>query len=294
MHFVEEQDRIAVLTDFVDQRLQPLFKLAAVFCPGQHSGQIQCQQTCSQHPGRNITCYDSKRKPFHDRGFPYAGLPDQTRVIFCAPTQNLHDPLHLILAADDGIDLSLRSALCHICAVFSQVFSRLSLRRFILLAKHVLIVLQIRTSDAEDIAYDRFQIDIEGNQDLGRCTVNIAHQRQKKMLRPGHIHLHAVRLVHSLLQNKLKSGAVRTSLSGGTHLLLMSRYQLLDQIVHFSRKHFVRMKDLSGNTVFHSCQRQQQILCADTGLMVSRCHFFHLFQDFICLVCKFLFPDDHV
>ena len=45
------------------------------------------------------------REPLCDRGLAHAGLADQGRVVLRSARQDLDDPLDLLLAADDGIEL---------------------------------------------------------------------------------------------------------------------------------------------------------------------------------------------
>ena len=55
-------------------------------------------------------------RPVHDRGLADAGLADQHRVVLRPAGQDLHDPLDLLLPADDRVELALAGGLGEVAA----------------------------------------------------------------------------------------------------------------------------------------------------------------------------------
>ena len=66
---------------------------------------------------------DAPGQPFGDGGFAHAGLTHQQGVVLAATTQDLNDPLHLVFAANQRIDLAI---LGHLVEVLGELLERRS------------------------------------------------------------------------------------------------------------------------------------------------------------------------
>ncbi len=74
MQLIDEENDILRAADLIHDRFDALFKLAAVFRPGDHQGEIQgddflVAQKLGHVPVRNLL-----RQAFRDGGFPDAGF----------------------------------------------------------------------------------------------------------------------------------------------------------------------------------------------------------------------------
>src|SRR4029077_5157227 len=100
----DEQDDVAVLRDLIDDRLEPLLELAAVFGAGDHRRHIERQHAVILERVGALAAGDELRQAFDDRGLPYSRLADEHRVVLFAAREGLHPALSLFLAPPRGIE----------------------------------------------------------------------------------------------------------------------------------------------------------------------------------------------
>ena len=82
VHLVDEQDDPAIVgLDFRKQCLEALFKLTAVFRPGNQCAHIKRHQLLVLERFRHIAINDSERQAFRDRGLADARFTDQHRIV---------------------------------------------------------------------------------------------------------------------------------------------------------------------------------------------------------------------
>ena len=120
VQFVDEDDRVLALHQFLHDGLQPFFELPAIFRSGDDQRQIERENPLVREERRHVAIRDALRQPFHDRRLAHARLADQDRVVLRAPAQNLNGALELAVAADQWIELSFHRRLRQIAAEFRQ------------------------------------------------------------------------------------------------------------------------------------------------------------------------------
>ena len=120
VQLVNEQDDIAVLLHLVNSALDALLKVAAVLGAGHHAGQVQGHQALVFQQFRHFTRLDFQGQALGHSGFAHTGLADEHGVVFRAAAQDLDDPLDLVLAANDRVDLALGGQLGQIPAELIQ------------------------------------------------------------------------------------------------------------------------------------------------------------------------------
>ncbi len=126
VHFVDKQDDFARRGfNFLENSLEPLFKLTAVFRPGDQCAHVQRQQPFVAQGFRHVTINDAQGQPFGDGGFTDTGFPDQNRVILGAARQNLHRPADFVIASDDRVNFAFCGGGGQIAGVFFQRFKRI-------------------------------------------------------------------------------------------------------------------------------------------------------------------------
>ena len=104
MHFVDEQYDVALgLLDLVEHALQPLFKLAAIFCPCNQRAHIEREQFAVLQAIGHIAIGDAQCQPLGNRGFANAGLADQHGIILGTAGEDLDGTADFFVAADDGV-----------------------------------------------------------------------------------------------------------------------------------------------------------------------------------------------
>ena len=117
--FIDERDDLAVgLLDLVEHRLQPLLELTAVLRAGDHRCEIERDEGLAHEACRDVALDDSPRKALNDSGLADAWLADENRVVLRAAREHLDGAAHLLVAADDRVDLALARTRGQVDAVF--------------------------------------------------------------------------------------------------------------------------------------------------------------------------------
>ncbi len=120
MDLVDEQDRVRVLLQLRDHRLQALLEIAAVFGAGDQRAEIQRPHGAVFQYRRHVTLDDALGQPFGQRGLAHAGFADVERIVLAAAAQHLDRALDLLGAADQRIDLALLGQLVEVVGVLGQ------------------------------------------------------------------------------------------------------------------------------------------------------------------------------
>ena len=121
MQLIDEQHDLAVgLGDFLQNRFEPVFKLAAELRPGDQGAEIQRDKFFVLQSFRDIAVDDAQGEAFDDGGLTDARLADQHRIILGPARQHLNHPADFVVAADHRIELALASEIGEIAAVLFQ------------------------------------------------------------------------------------------------------------------------------------------------------------------------------
>ena len=120
VQFVDEDDRVLALHQFLHDSLQPFFELPAILRPGHDQRQIERENPLVREERRHVAIRDALRQPFDDRRLAHPRLADQDRIVLRAPAQNLNGALEFAVAPDQRIELSFHGRLRQIAAEFCQ------------------------------------------------------------------------------------------------------------------------------------------------------------------------------
>ena len=135
VQLVDEENDFAVrFFDFLEHGLEAVFKLAAIFCAGQHGAEVERDDALVAQALGHVAGDDAAREAFDDGGFAHAGLADQHGIVLGAAAEHLNDAANLFVAADDGVELAAAGEFGEILGVF---FERLELA-FGILVGHAL------------------------------------------------------------------------------------------------------------------------------------------------------------
>ena len=126
MHFVDEQDAVAGVLDFLDDLFQPFLELPPVLGAGHQSAHIQGDQAFALQGFRDFAAVNLLGQGFHDGRFAHARLAHQHRIILGAAAEDLHHPLQFLLAADDRIQLAIPGGFSQVDAQLIQSGSALA------------------------------------------------------------------------------------------------------------------------------------------------------------------------
>ena len=171
----EENDSAVALFDVLEHGLQTIFKLAAIFCPGQHGRQVERHHAFVFQLLGDIAGDDALRQTFNNGRLAHAGFANQYRIVLGAPRKHLDGAPNLLVAANHGIELSLPGE-------FGQI-TRVALQRLIL-------CLRIRVGDRLRSAHcvQRFQDGVMGRTGRGqqvarRVALQLGHRQQQVLRR---------------------------------------------------------------------------------------------------------------
>ncbi len=105
VELVDEQDRVVRVAELLDDLLQALLELTAVLGAGDERTDVQRQHPLVEQDVRDVAGDDPVREALGDGRLAHAGLADQGRVVLRLAAEDLDDPLDLLLAADDRVQL---------------------------------------------------------------------------------------------------------------------------------------------------------------------------------------------
>ncbi len=121
MQLVDEEDDLAVrLFDLLQDRLEAVFKLAAILGAGEHRSQIERDDALVAQNLGHVAGDDAAREAFDDGGFAHAGLADEHGVVLGAAAEHLDDAANLFVAADDRVELAAAGEFGQVLGVFFQ------------------------------------------------------------------------------------------------------------------------------------------------------------------------------
>ncbi len=107
VQLVDEQDDVAAGVDLLEDLLEAFLEVAAVTAACDQRTEVERVELLVLERLGHLAVDDGLRQSLDDGGLADAGLADQNRVVLGAAAQDLHDPLDLFLAPDDGVEFAL-------------------------------------------------------------------------------------------------------------------------------------------------------------------------------------------
>ena len=187
MHFVNEQDDVAVTADFLNNALDSLLEFTAVLGARDHAGYVQCQKALIPDGKRHTAADDFLRKPFDDRRLADARLADQAGIVLVASRQDLDHTLHFLLTADHRVEFSLSCFLREVPRILlehallrSALFA--ALRSLRLLSEIISVLREVFTDRRQHLKIDLRNICSASLQKLDRHILPLQYQGHQKVL----------------------------------------------------------------------------------------------------------------
>ena len=106
VELVDEEDRVVRVPELLDDLLEPLLELAAVLRAGDERSDVERQDALVEQDVRDVAGDDPVREALGDGGLADARLADEGRVVLGLSAEDLDDPLDLLLAPDDRVELA--------------------------------------------------------------------------------------------------------------------------------------------------------------------------------------------
>ena len=122
-------DRVLLLLQRRDHRLEALLEVAAVARPRHHRSHVERVDDRARERRRRLAQLDPPRQPLDDGGLAHAGVADEQRVVLAAARQHVQRALDLRAAPDQRIDLARPRPLVQVDRVLGQ---RIDGRLFVL------------------------------------------------------------------------------------------------------------------------------------------------------------------
>ena len=107
VNLINHEDDVPQLFDLVDQSLHSLLKLATELRSGHQRGQVQQIDLLFPQLIGHIPRHDTLGQTLGNSGLANARLADEAGIVLLPAIQNLDDPLDLLSAADNRVQLSL-------------------------------------------------------------------------------------------------------------------------------------------------------------------------------------------
>ena len=173
VQLVQEQHDVLRLTDLLHDRLQALLELAAILRAGHQRAEVELEQALVGQHVRDLVAHDALGEALDDGGLAHAGLADQHRVVLGPPGEDLDDPLDLLLAPDDGIELRLTGELGQVAGELVEHGSLGAL-----LGPWIVLIAEQGQGLLPDLVEPR----AERFENLGRDRLALFHQAEQQVL----------------------------------------------------------------------------------------------------------------
>jgi len=195
MKLINKENHIPRTPNFIDDGLDALLKLPAIFRTGHHHRQIQHDQPLITKNLRHFMRGNPLSQTLDNSGLANARLTKQHRVIFRTPAKNLNQTLNLRLTPNHRVQLILRSQLRKVAAKTIQGRSfalgphrGLSRRRhrriYLHLHRRITVILHPRPKQIQHFLTNILKLKTKIHQNLSRNPFRLPEQTQKNMLRP--------------------------------------------------------------------------------------------------------------
>lgn len=195
-----------------------------------------------------------------DRRLADAGLADEDRVVLGTAGEHLHDPLDLLLAPDDRVELGFASGLREVAAELVEHQRRGGRALRGAARRGRLLAARVPGQQLDDLLAHPVQVGAELHEDLGGDALALADQAEQDVLRTDVVVAELEGLAERQLQDLLGSG--REGDVAGRGLLALT-----DDLLHLLADRLERnpeaLQGLSGDTLTLVDQAQEDVLGAD-------------------------------
>ena len=199
VQLVDEEDRVVGVAQLLDDLLEALLELAAVLGAGDERADVERQDALVEQRLRHVAGDDALGQALGDGGLADARLADQGGVVLGAAREDLDDPLDLLLAADDRVELAGPGGI-------GQVDAELVDGRGLAGALRLLAPARRRArlrQDADDLVADLVEVDAERLEDAGGDALALADEAEQQVLRADVVVAEAAGLVDGELDDAL-------------------------------------------------------------------------------------------
>ena len=106
MNLIDKENHVLPCLEFLDHLLDPLLEIPPVASSRQQRTHIERPDTMPREQRRNPSLHDAACQTLGNSRFPHPGIPHMDRIVLQPPAEHLQRPLHDILPADEGFELT--------------------------------------------------------------------------------------------------------------------------------------------------------------------------------------------
>ena len=282
MQLVDEQDRVAGAAQLLDDLLEALLELAAVLGAGDERADVEGQDALVGERLRDVARDDALGEALGDGGLADARLADERRVVLGPARQDLDDPLDLLLAADDGIDLAGADGVRQVDAQLVDG-GRLAGALGLLGGRGRARLGQ----DADDLVADLVQVDAERLQDARGDALALADKSQQQVLRADVVVAQAAGFVDGQLDDAL--GARRQADLADDRAIAAADDEL-DRGADLGQLDIHVLEHARSDALALAHEAQQQVLRADVVVIEPLRLVLSQRQDLACAISELVEP----
>ena len=199
VELVDEADDLAVrLGDLAEHGLQAVLELAAVLRPGDEGAQVERHEALALQALGDVPRHDALGQPLDDGRLADARLADEDGIVLRPSREHLHDPAHLVVPADHGIELALLRELRQVAAV--------ALERLVLRLR-VLVGDALGAPDVDERPVERVLRDARLPEDAARGAVAVLGDPDQEMLGRAIVVLEPLHLLPGRVEDGLEAGS---------------------------------------------------------------------------------------
>ena len=264
---VDEQDDVAAGADLLEHLLQALLEVAPVAAARHQRTQVEGVELLVVQRLGDVVGHDRLGQALDDRRLADAGLAHQHRVVLGAAGEDLHDPLHLAGAADDGVELLLAGELGEVAAELVEdqragglVLGGAAARRGARLLGPGTARALVARQELDDLLADPREVGAQLDQHLGRDALALADEAEEDVLGADVVVAELQRLAQRQLEDLLGAGRERDVPRGRRAALADD---LLDLLAYGLEADAQRLERLGRDTLTLVDEAEQDVLGAD-------------------------------
>ena len=201
---VDERDDVAAGADLLGDLLQALLEVTAVAAAGDERAEVERVELLVLQGLRHVAAHDRQREALDDGGLADAGLTDQHGVVLGAAGEDLHDPLHLLLAPDHRVELAVARGLREVAAELVEDLRALVGRGVVATDGDRLLALVAR-EQLDDLLAHAVEVGAELHEHLGCDALALADEAEQDVLGADVVVAELQRLAQAQLEHLLRT-----------------------------------------------------------------------------------------
>ncbi len=122
MDFVDEEDDIGLLFEFLDDGFESFFEVASVSGPCKERPKVELVYEGVGEGFGDLAFEDFEGESFDDGGFSDACFSDEQGIIFVSSHEDVDDAIDFVMSSDEGVDKALGCTFYEVDGVGFEVF----------------------------------------------------------------------------------------------------------------------------------------------------------------------------